>query len=329
MRRRDIIVGLGGAAAAWPCALHAQQPSRTRRVGVLFGGSESDPFQKARIAAFRQGLRDLKWIAGESVKLETRYGEGNDARIKAGAADLVALAPDVIVAATSPAAKALQQATHTIAIVMAGISDPIGDGLVQSLARPGGNITGFSSMDSALAGKWLQLLREMSPRTVRVVALFNPDTAPHSVFWPALEASAASQGVTLVRTETRDRAAIESAIAALAGNPANGLALIPDSFTTTHRGPIIALAARHRVPAVYALKSFAVDGGLMAYGPDFVDITRRAAGYVDNILKGAKPADLPVQNPTKFEFVLNLKTAKALGLAVPPLLLAQADEVIE
>ena len=329
MRRRDIIVGLGGAVAAWPCALHAQQPSRTRRVGVLFGGSESDPLQKARLAAFRQGLRGLKWIDGESVKLEIRYGEGSDARIKAGAADLVALAPDVIVAVTSPAAKALQQATHTIPIVMAGISDPIGDGLVQSLARPGGNITGLSSIDSGLAGKWLQLLREISPRIVRVAALFNPDTAPHSVFWRPLEASAASQGVTLVRTETRDRAAIESAIAALAGNPANGLVLMPDSFTTTHRGSIIALAARHRVPAVYALRIFAVDGGLMAYGPDYVDITRRAAGYVDSILKGAKPADLPVQNPTKFEFVLNLKTTKSLGLAVPPLLLAQADEVIE
>ena len=329
MRRRDSIVGFGGVVAAWSSALHAQQPSRTRRVAVLFGGSEADPLQKARLVAFRQGLRDLKWIDGENLKLETRYGEGNEVRIRAGAADLVALAPDVIVAVTSSAAKALQQATRTIAIVMAGISDPIGDGLVQSLARPGGNITGFSSIDSALAGKWLQLLREISPRTVRVAVLFNPDTAPHSVFWPALEASAASQGVTLVRTETRDRAAIDSAIVALAGNPANGLALIPDSFTTTHRGSIIALAARHRLPAVYAVKSFAVDGGLMAYGPDYVDITRRAAGYVDSILRGAKPADLSVQNPTKFELVLNLKTAKALGLAVPPLLLAQADEVIE
>lgn len=332
MKRRTLIAGLGGASAlrlTWPLAARAQQPSRMRRVGVLFGGGESDPQQIARVAAFRQGLKDLKWIEGENLVLDIRYGRGDVARINALAVDLVASAPDAIHGTVTPALRALKRATRTIPIVFAGVADPVGDGLAASLARPGGNITGFSSADASLAGKWLQLLKEMSPGLARVMIVFNPDTAPHSIFWPALASAAPSLGMTLIRAEVRDRAAIESAMAALAGDPAVGLVVMPDSFVNLHRAMVIELAARHRAPGIYFIRTFADDGGLMAYGPDYVDIGRRAASYVDLILKGANPADLPVQAPTKFEFVLNLKTAAALGLSPPSALIARADEVIE
>ena len=329
MRRREVIALLGGAAAIRPLAARAQQPGRIRRVGVLMGGAESDPPQQARVAAFRQGLRDLKWIEGVNIQLDIRYGAGDAARINAIATELVALAPDVIHVTVSPATRALKLATQTIPIIFAGVADPVGDGFVASLARPGGNITGFSSADAGLGGKWLQLLKEMSPGLTRVAALFNPDTGAHSIFWPALQAAAPSLGVTMIRSEVRDGAAIENAVAALAGIPGAGLVVMPDAFTSLHRDLIIAAAARHRVPAIYFIRTFADDGGLMAYGPDYADMYRRAASYVDLILKGAKPADLPVQNPVKFEFVLNLKTAAALGLSVPASIIARADEVIE
>ena len=329
MRRREVIALLGGAAAIRPLAARAQQPGRIRRVGVLMGGAESDPQQQARVAAFRQGLRDLKWVEGVNIQLDIRWGESDAARIAAIATELVALAPDVIVGTVTPALRALKQATKAIPIVFAGLSDPVGDGFVASLAKPGGNITGFSSADAGLGGKWLQLLKEISPGLTRVAAVFNPDTAAHSIFWPALEAAAPSVGVTLVRAEVRDQAGIESAIAGLAGTPGCGIVVMPDIFMTLHRRLTLTLAARHRVPVIHFLPNYAAEGGLMAYGPDYADISRRSAAYVDLILKGAKPADLPVQNPVKFEFVLNLKTAQALGLAVPLSIIARADEVIE
>ena len=329
MRRREFVRLAGGAALGWPLGARAQTPQRMRRVGVLMGGAESDPSQLARFAAFRRGLRDLKWVEGETVSLDVRWGAAEAARIAALAAELAALSPDVIYCNVQPATRALKLVTQTIPIVFAGVSDPVGDGFVASLARPGGNITGFSSADAGLGGKWLQLLKEMSPGLTRVAALFNPDTGAHSIFWPALQAAAPSVGVTLFRAEVRDQAGIESAIAGLAGDPGGGLVVIPDVFTNLHRDLIIASAARHRVPAIYFARNFADDGGLMAYGPDYDDMYRRAASYVDLILKGAKPADLPVQAPVKFEFVLNLKTAAALGLAVSPTLMGRADEVIE
>ena len=329
MRRREFIALLGGAAAIRPLAARAQQSSRMRRVGVLMGGAESDPPQQARVAAFRQGLRDLKWIEGVNTQLDIRYGAGDAARINAIATELVALAPDVIHVTVSPATRALKLATQTIPIIFAGVADPVGDGFVASLARPGANITGFSSADAGLGGKWLQLLKEIAPGVTRAAVIHNPDTAPHALFLPAQEAEAASLGVTLIRAAVRDRAGIESAVAALARDPGGGIVVIPDIFMSLNRDLIVASAARHRVPAVYFNRTFADGGGLMAYGPDYVDISRRSAAYVDLILKGAKPADLPVQNPVKFEFVLNLKTAQALGLTVPTALIARADEVIE
>ena len=300
-----------------------------RRVGVLMGGAESDPPQQARVAAFRQGLRDLKWIEGVNIQLDIRYGAGDAARINAIATELVALAPDVIHVTVSPATRALKLATQTIPIIFAGVADPVGDGFVASLARPGGNITGFSSADAGLGGKWLQLLKEIAPGVTRAAVIHNPDTAPHALFLPAQEAEAASLGITLIRAAVRDRAGIESAVAALARDPGGGIVVIPDIFMSLNRDLIVASAARHRVPAVYFIRTFADGGGLMAYGPDYVDISRRSAAYVDLILKGAKPADLPVQNPVKFEIVHNLKTAQALGLTVPTALIARADEVIE
>ena len=329
MRRRQAIGLIGAAAFAAPFSARAQQPSRIRRVGVLMGGAANDPQQIERVSAFRKGLKDLKWIEGDNLSLDIRWGEGDTARINALAAELVASAPDAIHGTVTPVLRALKRTTQTIPVVFAGVADPVGDGLAASLARPGGNVTGFSSADAALAGKWLQLLKEMSPSLARVMAVFNPDTAPHSIFWPALAAAAPALGITLIRAEVRDKAAIEGAMAALAGDPPAGLVVMPDSFVNLNRAAVIEQAARHRAPAIYFIRTFADDGGLMAYGPDYVDMSRRAASYVDLILKGAKPADLPVQAPVKFEFVLNLKTAAALGLAVPPSIMARADEVIE
>ena len=329
MKRREFVRLAGGAALGWPLGARAQTPQRMRRVGVLMGGAESDPQSQARLAAFRRVLRDLKWVEGETVSLDVRWGAAEAARIAALATELAALSPDVIYCNVTPAVRALKQATQTIPIVFAGVSDPVGDGFVASLAKPGGNITGFSSADAGLGGKWLQLLKEMSPGLTRAAALFNPDTGAHSIFWPALQAAAPSLGVTMIRSEVRDGAAIENAIAALAGIPGAGLVVMPDAFTSLHRDLIIAAAARHRVPAIYFIRTFADDGGLMAYGPDYADMYRRAASYVDLILKGAKPADLPVQAPVKFEFILNLQTAAALGLSVPASIIARADEVIE
>ena len=325
--RREFIA-LTSAALAWPLAARAQQGERLRRVSVLMGGPEESA-QKARVAAFRQGLRDLKWMDGGNIQFDVRWGGGDPALIRAHVLQTIDLAPDLILGGNTPVVRALKQGTQTIPIVFAGLADPIGDGIVTSLAKPGGNITGFASFNGPIAGIWLQNLKEIAPGTKRVAVIYNPDTAPHALFWPALDAAAPSLGITLTRAAVRDAAAIESAIAAIAGEPGGALLVLPDVFTVRHRALIISLSAKQRVPAIWPLREWVPEGALMSYGPDFIDQFRSAASYVDRILRGARPADLAVQQPTKFEMAINLKTAKALGLTVPPLLLAQADEVIE
>ena len=298
-------------------------------IGVLMGVSESDTEGQARIAAFRRGLEALRWLEGQNINLDIRWGNGDGARIKSLAVELAAAAPDVILGTNTPTVRALKAATTTVPVVFAGLSDPVGDGIVESLARPGGNITGFSSFDSPLAGKWLQYLIEVQSGTKRVTVMFNPDTAPHSLFLPILEAAAKQLGVPLVQAKVRDVAAVETAMAALGSEPGQALIVLADVFSTLHRGLIIALAERYRVPAIYPGRYFVTDGGLICYGSDFADQYQRAASYVDRILQGLSVADLPVQAPIKFQLVINLKTAKAIGIEIPLSLLATADEVIE
>jgi putative ABC transport system substrate-binding protein len=328
VKRRQFICLVGGVAAL-PIAARAQQPLAFKRIGVLFGLAESDPEAQSRLAAFREGLRDLKWTEGTNVQIDVRWGNGDAAQVRSFASELVELAPDVILGVNTAPVRALKQATRTLPIVFTGLSDPIGDGIVTNLSKPDGNFTGFSSFDPALAGKWLQLLKEISPAIVRTAVIYNPDTAPHSIFLPALDAAAPSLGIALVRTTVRDAAEIENSIAAMAREPDGSVAVMPDIFTATNRATIIAAVARRRLPAIYPIRYHVLDGGLISYGPDFIDLHRQAASYVDRILKGARPADLPVQTPTKFELVVNLKTSKALGIIIPPTLLARADEVIE
>jgi putative tryptophan/tyrosine transport system substrate-binding protein len=328
MRRREFI-GLIGGAAVLPVTARAQQAGTLRRIGILMGGAESDREIQARIVAFRQELRSMKWTEGSNLQIDIRYGVGDAARAGAYAAELVSLAPDVILGTNTPTMRALKQTTQSIPIVFAGLADPVGDGIVASLARPGGNITGFSSFDAPIAGKWLQLLKEMSPGLSRVTVIYNPETAPHSLFLPTLEATAPQLGIELLNGPAKTKAEIESAIEILSNDPAGGLVFLPDIFTNFHRLFIFDLAARHRAPAVYALPYNAIDGGLMAYGSDFVELFRRAASYVDRILKGERVGELPVQTPTRYQFVINLKTAKLLGLTIPPALRDFADDLIE
>jgi ABC-type uncharacterized transport system substrate-binding protein len=328
MKRRQFITLLGGAAA-WPATARAQQPDRVRRVGLLTSFAADDPEARARVAAFMEGLQALGWVEHRNVRVDYRWSAGDAETIRRHAAELVALAPDVILSQSTPALAALQKATRTIPIVFVSVSDPVGDGLVASLAKPGGNITGFSNYEPTLAGKWLELVREVAARVERIAILFHPGTAPHSIFLPPMEAAASSLAVKLIPARVHNNTEIESAIATLGREPGGGLFAMPDSFTNVHRKSIIASAALHRVPAIYAFRFWAADGGLMTYGVDVRDQYRRAASYVDRIFKGEKPADLPVQQPTKFELAINLKTAKALGLEVPPTVLARADEVIE
>ena len=329
MQRRDFIMLLGGAAAVWPLAARAQQTDRMRRIGVLVGLAEGDSEGQARVAAFRQGLHELKWVEGHNVRIEIRWGAGDAARTSAYAAELVSLAPDVILGTNTPTVRALKQATDTIPIVFAGNSDPVGDGVVASLAKPGGNITGFTGFDAAIAGKWVQLLKEISSGTKRIAVIFNPDTAPYTIFLPVMETVAPQVGVRLIPAPVRDTVAIESAISNLASVPGGGLVVLPDIFMALNRELILRLATRSRLPTMGPLRFYPVDGGLMSYGSNFPDLFRQSAAYVDRILHGEKPSDLPVQAPIKFELVINLKTAKDLGLEVPPSLLARADEVIE
>jgi len=330
MKRREFITLLGGAAAAWPLAARAQQPDQMRRIGVLMGYAESDLEAQAWVTAFVQGFKELGWIVGRNVSIDYRFGAGDADRMRAYAEELVGLAPAVILAHTSPVMAALQQATRTIPIVFVDVFAPVGQRFVSNLARPGGNITGFSSVEPEIGGKWLGLLKEVAPLLARVAVIFNPETGPFSpLFLRAVETAAPSFAVKPIATPVHDAADIESAISAFAHDSNGGLIVLPSAFVAVHRQLIFEQAAQHRLPAVYGFRYFAADGGLMSYGVDVPDLFRRSAAYVDRILKGAKPGELPVQAPVKFELVINLKTAKALGLDVPWFLQQRADEVIE
>ena len=329
MRRREFITLVGGAAAGWPLAARAQQPGRMRRIGSLMGQAADDPLAQVRNAAFLQGLQELGWTVGRNTQIEYRWAAGDANRIRRYATELVALAPDVILASGGFGMGPLQQATRTVPIVFVNVTDPVGAGFVDSLARPGGNATGFLLVEYGTSAKWLELLKQIAPRVTRVAVLRDPATASGTGQLGAIQSVAPSFGVELRPADVRDAGQIERTIAAFAREPNGGLIAIAGALAIVHRDLIIGLAARHRLPAVYAYRHFVTGGGLIAYGPDTIDQFRRAAGYVDRILKGEKPADLPVQAPTKYELVINLKTAKALDLTVPPALLARADEVIE
>jgi putative ABC transport system substrate-binding protein len=328
MKRRQFITLLGGAAVTWPRAARAQQGERTRRIGVLIGTLENDPEASLRVGEFRQALAKLGWSESRNVAIEFRFGAGDPNRMRAQAEELTGISLDIVVAESTPAAVALRQETAAVPIVFLQVANPIGSGLVASLARPGGNVTGFTNFEPAIGGKWLELLKEIAPGVTRAIAVFNPET--HSgQYWQSLEAAAASLTVTFKRAAARDAAGIESALTGLAREPDGGVLVMPDAFTLAHRELIITLVARHRLPAIYPFEVFTKSGGLLSYGIDQVELYRRAAVYVDRILKGERPADLPVQAPTKFELIVNIKTAKALGIDVPWFLQQRADEVIE
>jgi ABC-type uncharacterized transport system substrate-binding protein len=327
--RREFITLLGGAAAAWPLLARAQQAGKTYRIGVLMNLAADDVEAPARLAAFAQGLGEFGWNVGRNVRIDYRWGAGDAERIRREAAELVALAPDVILSSGSPSVAALQRATGSVPIVFVQVVDPVGSGFVESLARPGGNITGFSVFEYGISGKWLELLKEVAPRVTQVAVLRDLALASGSGQLGAIQSVAPSLGVELRPIGVDDAGAIERAVAAFARSENGGLIVTGSTLTTVHRELIITLAARHRLPAVYPFRFFVAVGGLLSYGPDSVDPYRRSARYVDRVLKGEKPADLPVQAPTKYELVINLKTARALGLDVPPTLLARADEVIE
>ena len=331
MRRRDFITLIGGAAATWPLAARAQQPDGMRRIGVLMGYAESDRVGGAWRAAFREGLQKLGWAEGRNIRIDTRWATAGDAESRQRfAKELVALQPDLVLSNNTPTTAAMLQQTRTIPIVFATVSDPVGSGFVASFPRPGGNVTGFTNIEPTMPGKWLELLKEIAPRVARVAFFFNPTTAPYAEYYLThFKAAAASFAMEAIAAPVRNTSELESAIAAQARAPNGGLVVLTDSFMTVHRVEIISLAARHRLPAVYPYRFFAEDGGLLSYGSDRLDNFRRAASYADRILKGAKPGELPVQSPVKFELVINLKTAKALGLDVPLLLQQRADEVIE
>jgi len=316
-----------GAAATWPLVASAQQPAGQKRVGILMGTADDADGQE-RLQAFRRGLQDLNWVEGRNIRFDVRWGAGDAARTKAYAAELVGLAPDLILATNTPTARSLKQATETVPVVFSGLADPIADGIVANLSSPQGNITGFTSFNAAIAGKWLQLLKEMAPATDRVIVIYNPDTAAHRIFVPVMETVAPQIAMTLDHAEVTDRGAIESAIRAAAA-PGRALMIMPDVFTALHRQTIFDLAINGRLPTMCPLRIYTTAGGLLSYGSNIVSLFRQAAPYADRILRGEKPRDLPVQEPTQYELIINLKTAKALGLTVPPTLLARADEVIE
>ena len=328
MKRREFITVLGGAAA-WPVAGHAQQPERMRRVGVLNPSPENDTGAQARVAAFVQALGRFGWVEGKNIRIDYRFAAGDPTLFKTYAAELVGLSPDVILANSSSAVAALRQQTRTIPVVFTPVADPVGQGFVESLARPGGNLTGFTTNDAELMGKWLQLLKEVAPSVTRVAVIFNPDTAPFApLFNRAIEAAAPPFGMTVTLAPVHDDAEIEAAIASHAREPGGGLINFPESFSATHRDVIVAAAVRHGLPQI-GQPELTRAGGLMSYWLDIVDVYAQAASYINRILKGASPADLPVQQPTKFSLIINLKTARALGLTIPPGVLAIADEVIE
>jgi putative ABC transport system substrate-binding protein len=328
MRRREFMTLLG-SAATWPLAAHAQQPERVRRIGVLMFLPEDDPGSKARIAAFIEGLEQSDWTVGRNVQIDIRWGAADAVRSRKYAAELAATAPDVILATASETTAALREATRTLPIVFIGVSDPVGAGYVASLARPGGNATGFTFVEYGMSGKWLELLKEIAPRVTRAAILRDPTLHAGIGQLGAIQAVAPSLQVETTPVDVRDASEIEHAIADFARIPNSGLVVTTSSAAMVNRKAIITLAAQHRLPAVYFISTFAKDGGLISYGPEAVAQYRQAAGYVDRILKGEKPTDLPVQSPTKFELIINLKTAKALGLTIPPSVLTRADEAIE
>jgi putative ABC transport system substrate-binding protein len=307
----------------------SQQDERVRRIGALMSLDESDPVAKPRLSAFTQALADLGWTDGRNVRIDLRWAGGDNNRMRALARELVGLEPDIIFTNATPTTAALRRETRTIPIIFVGLFDPVASGIVPRFDRPSGNITGFAFYEATLGGKWLELLSEIAPGLKRAVIMFNPDLAPVSSFMPSFETAARTLKVAPIMAPVHDDVEIETAIIALGREPGGGLVVVPDGFVITNRAPIILAAARNNVPAVYAQSEFVKDGGLLSYGVDLVDIWRRAASYVDRILRGEKPGDLPVQLPTKYETVLNLKTAKALGLAVSPSILLRADEVIE
>jgi putative tryptophan/tyrosine transport system substrate-binding protein len=328
VKRREFIAGLGGAAA-WPVVARAQQLERVRRVSVLMQNAEDDPSANGYLSAFTQGLAELGWIDGRNLRMDVRWAAGSVERMRMFAKELVGLHPDVILSHATSVTAALQRETRTIPIVFLPVSDPVGAGFVASLPRPGGNLTGFINLEAAMGGKWLGLLTEIAPGVKRVAVMFNPDTATASYYLPSFEDASRSLKVMPIMAHIHNDAEIEMIMTSLGREPGSGLVVMPDVFASIHRALIILLAARNTVPAVYSQNNFTRDGGLLSYGPDPVDIFRRSASYVDRILRGAKPADLPVQVPIKFEMAVNLKTAKALGLAVPQSILLRADEVIE
>jgi putative tryptophan/tyrosine transport system substrate-binding protein len=328
MKRREFITLLGGAAA-WPLVARAQQGERMRRIAVLMNLAADDPQSMARITAFLQGLQQLGWTDGQNVAIEYRWGGGDPERIRKFAAELVALAPDVILAVGSFTVLPLQQVSRTVPIVFANVTDPVGAGIVANLARPGGNATGFTTFEYGISAKWLELLKQLGSGITRAAVLRDPTIIASISQFAAMQSVAPSLGVELTPIDTRNAGDIERAVVAFAREPNAGLIVVTGTSAITHRELIISLASRHRLPAVYPFRYYVTGGGLMSYGPDVIDFYRRAAGYVDRILKGEKPADLPVQAPTKYELVINLKTAKALGLDIPATVLARADEVIE
>jgi putative ABC transport system substrate-binding protein len=330
MKRREFITLLGGAAATWPVTALAQS-DRIRRIGVLIGYGKDDPDALARIAALREGLQQLGWSEGRNIQIELRYAAGVPGLFREYAKELSDLNPDVIIADTTASGAALVRATHSIPIIFVSVTDPVGNGYVQNLARPGGNITGFTNFEFAMSGKWLEVLKDISPSIERVAVVFNPEVAAGrgAFFLESIKASAPSFAVKIFPAPVQNDADIERVITEFARSPSGGLIVTLDAFTAVHRDAIISQAAARGLPSVYPLGHYVIAGGLVSYGVDASDLHRRAASYVDRIIRGEKPADLPIQQPTKFNLVINLKTAHALGLTVPPTLLARADEVIE
>ncbi len=329
MRRREFIGLLGGAAAAWPLAARAKQAERMQRIGVLMGYPEGDPQAQANVTALLQGLQTLGWIEGRNVQIDYRWAGGDPDKARTFARELIAMTPDVMVPSTNQVTRILQQETRTIPIVFAFVGDPVGSGFAASLARPGRNITGFANFENSIGGKWVELFKEIAPRAERVGFVFNPDAAPNVGFFHAAEAAAPSLGIKLAALAVRDAIDIEQGITAFASEPDGGLIVAPHAVTLGNRKLLIELAARSRLPAVYSDRYFAESGGLVSFGNNTADLFRRAATYIDLIVKGANPADLPVQLPTKFELIVNLTTAKTLGLTISESFLTRADEVIE
>ena len=330
MERREFITLLGAVAAVWPIATRAQQSDRMRRLGVLMAVAESDADARKGISILQERLQKLGWKDGISIRIDYRWGNGYPDRIQEFAKELVELQPDVLVGHSTPSAKGLLKQTHTIPIVFLSVTDPMGQGLVSSLSHPGGNITGFADFEVSLGTKWLEILKQIVPGVRRVTAIFNPETAPYyGLYLQSINAGTSLLGIESIPIQVHSEADIENAIRKVGSEPDSGLFVLPDSHNIVHRKRIIELTAQYRLPAIYYFRYFATDGGLISYGPDEMDLFRRTAGYVDQILKGARPADLPVQQPTKFELIINLTTAKALGLTIPPGVLSIADDLVE